>query len=94
MQSESSTNDTQKSPEWEKVEKPAPAPLGPQDRWGDLSATYGPFAPTSLGYSGASEEQLDEGQKEAKRNMQHAGMSWTASYDDGCFMHLSEKQGR
>ena len=26
--------------------------------------------------------------------MEHAGMSWTACYDDECFVHLSEKQGR
>ena len=83
MQSESSTNDIQKSPEWEKVEKPAPAPLGPQDGWGDSSTTYGPFPPTSLGYRGASEKEVE-----------HASMSWTACYDDGCFVHLSEKQER
>jgi hypothetical protein len=83
MQSESSTNDIQKSPDWEKVEKPAPAPLGPQERWGDSSATYGPFPPTSPGYSGASEKEVE-----------HNSMSWTACYDDGCFVHLSEKQGR
>ena len=83
MQSESSTNDIQKSPEWEKVEKPAPALLRPQDGWGDSSATYGPFPPTSPGYSGASEKEVE-----------HASMSWTACYDDGCFVHLSEKQGR
>ena len=94
IQSESSTNDIQKSPDWEKVEKPAPAPLGPQDGWGDSQVTYGPFAPTSPGYSGADEQELDERQKEAKKNMEHAGMSWTACYDDRCFVHLSEKQGQ
>ena len=31
MQSESSTNNIQKNPDWEKVEKPAPAPRRPQD---------------------------------------------------------------
>ena len=94
MQSGGSTNDIPKSPEWEKVEKPAPAPLGPQDGWGDSSATYGPVAPISPGYSGAGEEELDEQQREAKRNMEHASLSLTACYDDGCFVHLSEKQGR
>ena len=82
MQSESSTNDIQKSPEWEKVERTAPAPLGPQDGWGDSQATYGPFAPTSPGYSGADEQELDEQQKEAKKNMEHVGMTWTACYDN------------
>lgn len=42
----------------------------------------------------ASEEELDERQEKAKRKIEHAGMSWTASYDEGCFMQLSEKQGR
>ena len=83
MQSESSTNDIQKNPDWEKVEKPALAPLGLQDGWGDSSATYGPFPPTSPGYSGVSVKEVE-----------HASMSWTACYDDGCFVHLSEKQGR
>ena len=32
MQSESSTHDIQKSPEWDKVEKPAHVQLGPQNR--------------------------------------------------------------
>ena len=83
MQSESFTNDLQNIPDWEKVERAAPAPLGPQDGWGDSSAIYCPFPPTSPGYSGAS-----------KKEVEHAGMSWTACYDDGCFVHLSEKQGR
>ena len=83
MQLESSTNDIEKSPEWEKVEKPAPAPLGPQDGWADSAATYGPFPHTSRGYGGASEKEVE-----------HASMSWTACYEDGCFVHLSEKQGR
>ena len=83
MQSESSTNDNQKSPEWETVEKLASAPLGPQDGWGDSSTTYGPFPPSSPGYSGASEKEVE-----------HASMSWTACYDDRCFMHLSEKEGQ
>ena len=83
MQSESSKNVTHKSPDWEKVEKPASAPLGPQEGWGDSSAIYSPFPPTSPGYSGASEKEVE-----------HASMSWTACYDDACFVHLSEKQGR
>ena len=83
MQSESSTKDIQERPDWEKVEKPAPAPLGPQDGWGDSLATYGPFPPTSPGYNGASVKEVE-----------HASKSWTACYDDGCFVHLSEKQGR
>ena len=94
MQSESSTNDIQRSPDWEKVEKPTATPLGPQDGGGDSQASYGPFAPTSPGYSGADEQELDERQKEAKKTVEHAGMTWTACYDDGCFTHLSEKQGR
>ena len=94
MQAESSSNNIQKSPEWEKVEKPAPAPLGPQDGWGDSQATYGPFVPTSPGYSGADQQELDDRQKEGKKNIDHAGMSWTPCYDDRCFVHLSEKQGR
>ena len=80
---ESSTNDILKSPDWEKVEKPAPAPLRAQAGWGDLLATYGPFPPTSPGYGGASEKEVEQ-----------ASMSWTACYDDRCFVHLSEKQGR
>ena len=60
MQSESCMNDIQKSPEWEKIEKPAPALLGLQDGWGDSQATYGPFAPTSPGYSGADKQELDK----------------------------------
>ena len=87
--SESSMNNMQENPEWEKIEKPAPAPLGPKECWRDSSTTYGPFAPTSPGYSGADEKELDEGQKEAKRNMEHPGMSWTVCYDDGSFVHLS-----
>ena len=94
IQSESSTNYIQKSPDWEKVEKPAPETIAPHDGWDDSQVTYGPFAPTSPSYSGPNEDELDERQKEAKRNMEHAGLSWTACYDDGCFVHLSEKQGR
>ena len=71
-----------------------PTPLTPQEGWGDEQITYGPYAPTSPGYSGASEDNMDEQQKTAKRAMEHAGLSWTACYDDGCFVHLSEKQGR
>ena len=37
---------------------------------------------------------MDETQKAAKKAMEQAGLSWTACYDDGCFVHLSEKQGR
>ena len=37
---------------------------------------------------------MDEQQKTAKRAMEHAGLSWTACYDDGCLVYLSEKQGR
>ena len=94
MQSQNSTNDIQKSHDWGNVKKPAPAPLGPQDGWGDSLTTYRPFEPTSPGYSGADEKELNERQKEAEQNMEHASMSWTACYDDGCFAHLSEKQGR
>ena len=65
------------------MEKLAPAPHGPREGWGDSSATYSPFPPTSPGYSGASEKEVE-----------HASMSWTACYDDGCFVHLSEKQER
>ena len=83
MQSESSTNDIENIPDWEKVEKPAPALLRPQDGWGDSSANYGPFPPNSPGYSGASEKEVKP-----------ASMSWLACYKDGCFVHLSEKQGR
>ena len=73
-QSESSTNITQTSPDWEKVEKLDPVPLRPQDEWGDLSGTCGPFVLTSHGYSGAGDDELEERQKEAKRIMEHAGM--------------------
>ena len=83
MQSEHSTNDTQRSPDWEKVEKAVPARLEPQEGWGDSSTTYGPFPPTIPRYSGASKKEVEQ-----------ASMSWTACYDDGCFVHLSEKQGR
>ena len=94
MLAESSMNVTQTSPEWEMVEKPAPVPLEPQDRWGHALGTYGPFALTSPRYSGAGEEEFEEREKEAKKNREYAGMSWTACYDDGCFVHLSEKQGQ
>ena len=93
-QSESSTNAIQSNPDWIEVKAPTPTPLTPQGGWGDEQITYGPYAPTSPGYSGASEDNMDETQKAAKRDMEHAGLSWTACYDDGCFMHLSEKQGR
>ena len=42
-----------------------------------------PISPSSPGYSGASEKEVE-----------HASMSWTACYDYRCFVHLSEKQGR
>ena len=94
LQSESSTNDIQKSPYWEKVERPVTTPLVPHNGCKDASVTYGPFVPASPGYSGASVEELDERQTEAKKNMEHTGMSLTACYDNGCVVHISKKQGR
>ena len=83
IQSEISTNITQTSPHWEKVEKTAPVPLHPQNGWGDSSLTDGPFPPTTPGYRGAN-----------KKEVEHASNSWTACYDDGCGVHLSEKEGQ
>src|ERR1700761_2862137 len=93
-QSESSTNAIQTNPDWIEIEAPTPTPLTPQEGWGDEQITYGPFAPTSPRYSGGHEDNMDEQQKAAKRAIEHAVLSWTACYDDGCFVHLSEKQGR
>ena len=93
-QSESSTNAIRTNPDWTKVEALTAAPLTPQEGWGNEQITYDPHAPTSPGYSGASENDMDEQQKMAKKAMEHAALSWTACYDDGCFVHLSEKQGR
>ena len=69
LQSENSTKITQTSLDWEKVEKPAATQLAPQDRWDDSQVIYGPFAHTSPGYSGSNEDELDERQTEAKKNM-------------------------
>ena len=93
-QSESSTNAIQTNPDWIEVKAPTPTPLTSQEGWGDEQITYSPYAPTRPGYSGAGEDNMDETQQAAKKAMDHAGLSWTACYDDGCFVHLSEKQGR
>ena len=93
-QSEGSTNAIQTSYDWTEIEAPNPTPLILQEGWGDEQITYGPYVPTNPGYSGVGENDMDEHQKAAKWAMEHAGLSWTACYNDGCFVHLSEKQGR
>src|SRR6267154_2832468 len=91
-----STPATQANQDWEEIEYPPRAtsePLAPHQGWGDEGLGFGPFAPTSPGYSGPSESELDERQQEAVRNMKHPSMSWTACYDDGCQIHLRDKEG-
>ena len=96
-QSNDSMNDTHSNPEWVKVKTPKPrrpasTPLEPHQGWEDRGFGFGPFAPTSPGYSGPNEEELDERQREAKQNMEHAGLSWTACYDEHCQVHKSDKE--
>src|SRR6195952_5640823 len=76
VQSNDSTNDTHSNPEWVKVKTPEPrrpasTPLEPHQGWEDKRAGFGPFAPTSPGYSGPNEEELEKRQREAKQNMKN-----------------------
>ena len=42
---------------------------------------------------GEWKESIEKANKNEEENS-HAGMSWTACYDDECLVHMSEKSGR
>jgi len=90
-QSNNSTGATQESPEWIHVtinrSSSAPPPVVKQERRSHTPESEAqPIArnvtPTSPSYSGFP-----------KREVAHASMNWTDCTDDGCQIHLSEKQG-
>jgi len=90
-QSNDSTGATQNSLEWIHVtinrSCSAPPPVVKQERRSPTQESQarripGNASPTSSDYSGPP-----------KREVAHASMSWTGCFDDGCQIHLSEKQG-
>jgi len=90
-QSNDSTGTTQESPEWIHVtinrSSSAPPPVVKQERRSHTpennAQRVAPNAtPTSPEYSGSP-----------KRQVAHASMNWTDCTDDGCQIHLGEKQG-
>jgi len=90
-ESPDSTGATQESPEWIHVtinrSSSAPPPIVKQERLshtpeGDAQRIARNATPTSPGYSGL-----------LKREVAHASMNWTDCTDDGCQIHLREKQG-
>jgi len=90
-QSNDSTGDIQESPEWIDVtinrSSSPPPPIVKQERHSDTPESHAqPIArnatPTSLSYSGSP-----------KREVAHASMNWTDCTDNGCQIHLGEKQG-
>jgi len=89
-QSNNSTGATQESPEWIHVtinrSSSAPPPIIKQERLShtpesDAQRVARHATPTSPEYSGT-----------AKREVAHASMTWTDFTDDGCQIHLGEKQ--
>jgi len=90
-QSNNSTGATQESPEWIHVtinrSSSAPPPIIKQERRShtpvsDVQRIARNATPTSPAYSGSP-----------RREVPHASMNWTDCTDDGCQIHLSEKQG-
>ena len=90
-QSNNTTGATQESPEWIHVTintlSSAPPPVVKQERRSrtpesDTQRVARNATPTSPEYSGSP-----------KREVAHAPMNWTDCTDDGCQIHLGEKQG-
>jgi len=90
-QSDNSTGATQESPEWIHVtinrSFSAPPPIVEQERrWhtpeSEAQRVSRNATPTSPEYSGST-----------KKEVEHASMNCTDCTDDGCQIHLSEKQG-
>jgi len=90
-QSNESTNASQEHPEWIHVminrSSSAPPPVVRQERpshtpESDAQHIARNATPTSPSYSGSP-----------KRELAHASMIWTDCTDDGCQIHLGEKQG-
>jgi len=86
-----STGATQESPQWIHVtinrSSSAPPPVVRQERHShtpesDAQRIARNATPTSPAYSGSP-----------KREVAHASMNWTDCTDDGCQIHLGEKQG-
>jgi len=86
-----STGATQESPEWIHVtinrSSSAPPPVVNQERRShtpesDAQRIARNATPTSPAYSGSP-----------KREVAHASMNWTDCTNDGCQIHLGEKQG-
>jgi len=89
-QSNDTTNATQESPEWINVtinrSSSAPPPVVKKERHSptpesDAQRIARNATPTSPAYSGSP-----------KREVAHASMNWTDCTNDGCQIHLSEKQ--
>jgi len=90
-ESNDSTGATQESREWIHVTinrlSSAPPPVVKQERRSqtpesDAQCIARNATPTSPAYSGSP-----------KREVPHASMNWTDCTDDGCQIHLGEKQG-
>jgi len=91
IQSNDSTGATQESPEWIHIminrSSSAPPPLVKQERRShstdrEALRVARNATPTSPEYSGTP-----------RREVAHASMNWTDCTDDGCQIHLGEKQG-
>jgi len=90
-QSNDSTGTTQESPEWIHLTinrlSSAHPPIVKEERRSNTSKSDGQrvarnATPTSPEYSGSS-----------RREVAHASMNWTDCTDNGCQIHLGEKQG-
>ena len=65
-----------------------------QDRVTTIETENNSSLPTHEEVKKEEEEWKASIEKANKKEDDHAGMSWTACYDDECLVHMSEKQGR
>src|SRR5205807_3909634 len=82
-------SDTHESLEWVnlvpvKIEDPA-------NGWDDSKEFKQFITPTSSDYSGLTDKEIEEWEEITRRNTEHNGMTWTACYDDHCWVHQGEK---
>ena len=86
-QSNTSTNDTQESPEW--VNLVPTSEMGPHEGWGDpinIKIEVTPTSPEESRMDDALESELIRAEENA-----HNGMTWSACCDDYCLVHKDAK---
>ena len=82
-QSNTSTNDTQESPEW--VNLVPTNERGPHEGWGDpvnIKIEVTPTSPEESRMDDALESELIRAGENA-----HNGLSWSTCYEDDCWVH-------